>query len=84
MHGAAFLAYVEKVLVPTLKPGDIVVMDNLPANRSAAVRHAIGRLRRDCEALMVLPPAPFDACDRHRRRRARNSHSSGSAPATGS
>ena len=27
MHGAAFLAYVEQVLVPTLKPGDIVVMD---------------------------------------------------------
>ena len=30
MHGAAFLAYVDKVLVPILKPGDIVVMDNLP------------------------------------------------------
>ena len=29
MHGAAFLAYVEQVLVPTLKPGEIVVMDNL-------------------------------------------------------
>ena len=28
MHGAAFLAYVEQALVPTLKPGDIVVMDN--------------------------------------------------------
>ena len=28
-------------------------------------RETIGeRLRRDCEALMVLPPAPFDACDR--------------------
>ena len=26
MHGAAFLAYVEQVLVPTLKPGDIVIM----------------------------------------------------------
>ena len=38
MHGAAFLAYVEQVLVPTLEPGDIVVMDNLPAHRSAAVR----------------------------------------------
>ena len=38
MHGAAFLAYVEKVLVPTLKPGDIVVMDNLACHRSAAVR----------------------------------------------
>lgn len=30
MHGAAFLAYVEQVLAPTLSPGDIVVMNNLP------------------------------------------------------
>ena len=41
MHGAAFLAYVEQVLVPTLIPGDIVIMDNLPAHKSVAVRHAI-------------------------------------------
>ena len=41
MHGAAFLAYVEQVLVPTLEPGDIVVMDNLACHRSAAVRDAI-------------------------------------------
>jgi transposase len=41
MHGAAFLAYVEQVLAPTLSPGDIVIMDNLPAHKSAAVRHAI-------------------------------------------
>ena len=43
MHGAAFLAYVDKVQVPTLKLGDIVVMDNLPAHRSAAVCEAIHR-----------------------------------------
>jgi transposase len=41
MTGQAFLAYVEQVLVPTLKPGDIVVMDNLPAHKIAAVRTAI-------------------------------------------
>ena len=41
MNGAAFLAYVEQMLVPTLKPGDIVIMDNLPAHKSAAVRAAI-------------------------------------------
>lgn len=41
MHGPAFLAYVEQVLVPTLNPGDIVVMDNLPAHKPAAVRRAI-------------------------------------------
>jgi transposase len=41
INGAAFLAYVEQVLVPTLKPGDIVAMDNLPAHKIAAVRAAI-------------------------------------------
>ena len=41
MNGTAFLAYVEQVLVPTLSPGDIVVMDNLPAHKSAGVRSAI-------------------------------------------
>lgn len=41
MHGAAFLAYVEQVLMPTLSPGDIVIMDNLSAHKSPAVRHAI-------------------------------------------
>ena len=41
MNGTAFLAYVARVLVPTLSPGDIVVMDNLPAHWSAGVRSAI-------------------------------------------
>ena len=41
MNGTAFLAYVEQVLVPTLSPGDVVVMDNLPAHKSAGVRSAI-------------------------------------------
>jgi len=41
MNGEAFLAYVEQVLAPTLTPGDIVVMDNLPAHRRAGVREAI-------------------------------------------
>lgn len=41
MHGAAFLAYVEQVLVPTLRPGDIVIMDNLPAHKVGGVRLAI-------------------------------------------
>ena len=33
MSGDAFLAYIEQVLVPTLKPGDIVVMDNLASHK---------------------------------------------------
>lgn len=53
MNGAVFLAYVEQVLVPTLKPGDIVVMDNLPAHKSAAVREAIEKAGA---TLTFLPP----------------------------
>ena len=43
MHGVAFLAYVEQVLAPTLSPGDIVVMDNLPAHNSALRKCAVRR-----------------------------------------
>jgi transposase len=53
MNGAVFLAYVEQVLVPTLKPGDAVVMDNLPAHKSAAVREAIEKAGA---TLTFLPP----------------------------
>ncbi len=53
MHGAAFLAYVEQVLVPSLRPGDIVVMDNLPAHKPAAVRRAIEQAGAE---LRFLPP----------------------------
>ena len=41
MNGEAFLVYVQKVLVPTLRPGNIVVMDNLPAHKGEGVRAAI-------------------------------------------
>ena len=43
MHGVAFLAYVEQFLAPALSPGDIVVMDNLPAHKPVTVRQAIER-----------------------------------------
>lgn len=36
MNGEAFLVYVEKILVPALRPGDIVVRDNLAAHRVQA------------------------------------------------
>ena len=52
MNAIAFHAYVEQVLAPTLKPGDIVVMDNLPAHKGAAVRKAIEL----CDARLVLLP----------------------------
>ena len=41
MNGAAFLAYVQQVLVPELKPGDIVIMDNLSAHKGCQVQDAI-------------------------------------------
>ena len=41
IDGDSFRLYVERVLVPTLRPGDIVVMDNLGSHKSAAVRRAI-------------------------------------------
>jgi transposase len=53
MNGPAFLAYVEMVLVPTLKRGMIVVMDNLPAHRTAGVRAAI---EATGARLRLLPP----------------------------
>lgn len=53
MNAEAFLAYVEQVLVPTLTPGDIVVMDNLPAHKPAGVRRAI---EATGALLLYLPP----------------------------
>ena len=53
MHGVSFLAYVEQVLAPTLSPGDIVVMDNLPAHKPVAVRQAIEHTGAE---LRFLPP----------------------------
>ncbi len=41
INGERFRAYVEQILVPTLKPGDIVVMDNLGSHKVAGVRQAI-------------------------------------------
>ncbi len=53
MNGNVFLAYVSKVLVPTLATGDVVVMDNLPAHKAAGVRDAIEAAGA---SLLYLPP----------------------------
>jgi transposase len=53
MDGEGFLAYVEQVLVPTLQPGDIVIIDNLPAHRVAGARTAI---EATGAAFVFLPP----------------------------
>jgi len=41
MNGTMFLIYVKQCLVPTLKRGDIVIMDNLPVHKVAGVEEAI-------------------------------------------
>ena len=45
MNGEAYLIYVQEVLAPTLRPGDVVVMDNLPTHKVAGVRAAIEAVR---------------------------------------
>lgn len=53
INGDIFRCYVEQFLVPSLRPGDIVVLDNLGSHKSHAVRHAI----RQADAhLAFLPP----------------------------
>lgn len=53
MNGVAFRAYVEQVLAPTLKPGDLVIMDNLPAHKASGIRDAIEAKGAE---LRFLPP----------------------------
>ena len=53
MNTAAFVAYVREILCPTLRPGQVVVVDNLSAHKAAAVRPLIEA--RQC-ILLFLPP----------------------------
>jgi transposase len=53
INGESFLAYVEQFLVPTLRPGDIVIIDNLGSHKAKAVRRAI---RAAGAKLFFLPP----------------------------
>lgn len=53
INGECFRAYVQQQLVPVLKPGDIVVMDNLGSHKSAALRQII---RAAGARLWYLPP----------------------------
>lgn len=53
MNGQVFRAYVEKVLIPVLKPGDIVVMDNLSAHKVDGIRELIKAVGAK---LVYLPP----------------------------
>jgi transposase len=53
MNGNAFIAYVEQILVPTLAPGDVVVLDNLSAHKVPGVREAVEAAGA---TLLYLPP----------------------------
>ena len=53
MNREAFRAYIEQVLAPTLRPGDVVVMDNLPAHKGPHTRAAIEAAGAN---LLYLPP----------------------------
>lgn len=53
INGAAFQAYVDQVLVPELRPGDIVVMDNLGSHKGPGVRTSIEAVGA---SLLYLPP----------------------------
>jgi transposase len=53
VNGEAFLAYIEQMLCPTLRSGDIVICDNLSSHKVSGVREAI----ESCGAsLLYLPP----------------------------
>ena len=56
MNGAIFLAWAEQMLAPALAPGDVVVMDNLPAHKVAGIRQAIED--RGAELLYLPPYSP--------------------------
>ena len=53
INGECFRAYVDQQLVPILRPGDIVIMDNLGSHKSASIRKAI---RAVGAKLWFLPP----------------------------
>jgi transposase len=64
VDGAAFLAFVQEVLVPQLRPGQVVVLDNLKAHKAAGVREAMEAMGA---RLIYLPPyspdfSPIEEC----------------------
>lgn len=53
MRGEVFRAWAEQFLAPSLEPGDVVIMDNLPAHKVTGVREAIEKAGA---RLLYLPP----------------------------
>ena len=68
INGERFRAYVEQFLVPTLKPGDVVILDNLGSHKGKAVRRAIRTPgRASCFAEILARPQPDRAGPRQVR-----------------
>jgi len=74
MNGELFLAYVEQCLVPTLKPNDIIVMDNVATHKVAGVAEAIEAAGATLRYLPQYSPdlnpieMPFSKCKAHLRK----------------
>jgi transposase len=64
MDGAAFETYVAQVLAPTLQPGDILVLDNLPAHKQAGIRAIVETRGARVECLSPYSPDynPIELC----------------------
>lgn len=60
VNGDIFRTCIERVLVPTLRPGDVVVMDNLASHKTQAVRGAIRSAGAHLLFLLFLPPCSPD------------------------
>jgi transposase len=56
MDTDAFAWYITEQLAPTLRPGQVVVMDNLSAHKADSIRHAIAA--RGCQLLFLPPYSP--------------------------
>jgi len=56
INAAVFRAYVEQVLAPTLRSGDILILDNLSSHRVAGIREAVGA--RGARVLYLPPYSP--------------------------
>ena len=77
INGLTFPPWVEQCLVPTLRPGDVVVVDNLGSHKGKAVRRRSGRLRPPAVPAALQPgPEP----DRAGLRRAQDPASKGAEP----
>jgi hypothetical protein len=57
VNGVAFQAYVDQVLVPELRPGDIVIMDNLGSHKGAGIRAAIEAAGQACSTSRPTAPS---------------------------